>query len=160
MTSGSSPHWLAAPLQTANPNAKIHWRGRAGLSQQPTSSCFLLGVQKDLYFWSCYKGFNYNTYFCQVAIDTFIFWIFFPSLLTSRNEVNLARIEKPFLTSLPAYFFYIYSSILCPVPNWHGVQTCVCLTGWSGLRFCLEGPVSPSQQSESNGHVLSVVVLA
>lgn len=113
MTSGSSPHWLAAPLQTANPNAKIHWRGRAGLSQQPTSSCFLLGVQKDLYFWSCYKGFNCNTYFCQVATDTFIFWVFFPSLLTSRNEVNLARIEKLFLTSLPAYFFFIFTVVYC-----------------------------------------------
>lgn len=133
MTSGSSPHWLAAALLTANPNAKILWRGRAGLSQQPPSSCFLLGVKRICIF-LVYKGFNCNIHFWQVATDSFIVWVFLDDLekLVCFTFFDQITCRSSFFSS---YFWSICSSILCPLPNWHGVQTCVCLTGWSSPQI-------------------------
>lgn len=58
--------------------------------------------------------------------------VFFSSLLVLSNEsfwqVNLPTFFSHFLN-------HICTGILCPFPNSLGVQTCVCLTGWSSSQL-------------------------
>lgn len=82
--------------------------------------------------------------------------LFFLGLLSFSIEVNLAG--KLYIYLWPVTCLFKYSSVLCPVPNWHGVQTCVCFYRLIQLSdFASQGAVSPMQQSvsQSNDHVLT-----
>lgn len=81
-------------------------------------------------------------------------------LLAFISEVNLARTDF-FLTSLPAFFiFFIYSRYCVLSPTDVVSRHVSVLQADRVLRFCLHGPVSPTQHSESNIHVLSIAELA